>query len=217
MQYTIYKTTNLVNGKIYIGVHKTNNLDDGYMGSGLLLKRAIEKYGIENFKKEILAIFDNAKDMFDMESEIVNEEFIDDENTYNINEGGYGGWSHNNKNGIAKNWNETVNHTGIRKEINKKLWQDNEFRVRHKNRMIYLHKNHPEKFNHDGFKGKHHTEEVKKSIGKKNSIHQKGSGNSQYGTCWIYNEEEKVSKRVSKEEANDFIEQGWLRGRKIKF
>jgi hypothetical protein len=48
----IYKTTNLINGKIYIGKDSKNN--SKYLGSGLLLKRAILKYGKENFKKEIL-------------------------------------------------------------------------------------------------------------------------------------------------------------------
>ena len=52
--YIVYKTTNLVNNMYYVGCHQTDNLNDGYIGSGKYLKRAIKKYGIENFKFDIL-------------------------------------------------------------------------------------------------------------------------------------------------------------------
>lgn len=86
--YTVYKTTNISNGKYYVGFHSTNNLDDGYLGSGKLLIKAIEKYGPQNFKKEILFVFDNQKEAEDKEREIVNEYFINDEKTYNLVTGG---------------------------------------------------------------------------------------------------------------------------------
>ena len=56
MFYYIYKITNINNGCFYIGSHKTYDLNDGYFGSGIYLKRAIKKYGKESFKKEMLKI-----------------------------------------------------------------------------------------------------------------------------------------------------------------
>ena len=87
-KYYIYKTTNLINGKYYVGFHKTNNPNDNYFGSGKLLLEAIEKYGIQNFKKEILYEFDTREEAEAKEREIVNEEFVNNRNTYNVTLGG---------------------------------------------------------------------------------------------------------------------------------
>ena len=93
-KYIVYKITNTINGKIYIGAEKTKNIFDKYYGSGTLIKKAVKKYGIENFKKEILYVFNNQKDMYEKERELVNEKFIKKENTYNLRIGGKGGWGH---------------------------------------------------------------------------------------------------------------------------
>lgn len=91
MRYTIYKITNTINGKIYIGKHQTNNLNDGYYGSGRALKNAIRKYGRENFTKEILYVFNSGVEMDAKEKELVTEEFVLRDDTYNLGVGGEGG------------------------------------------------------------------------------------------------------------------------------
>lgn len=94
MYYTVYKIINLINNKVYIGIHRTDNLEDSYMGSGQNIKRAIRKYGRENFKKEYLAVFDNIEEMLEMETKLVNREFLDSGLSYNLNEGGKAGFTY---------------------------------------------------------------------------------------------------------------------------
>jgi hypothetical protein len=95
MFYTIYKTTNLVNGKFYIGKHKTKDLSDGYVGSGKLLKYAINKHGLENFHTEILHMCKSEKEMNILERILV---VPDTETNYNLCPGGEGGFGFINSN-----------------------------------------------------------------------------------------------------------------------
>jgi hypothetical protein len=91
--HTVYQATNLINNKIYVGAHSTDELNDNYYGSGTNIARAIEKYGKESFKKDILHIFENPEEMFSKEKEIVTPEFLKRPDVYNIVEGGYGGYN----------------------------------------------------------------------------------------------------------------------------
>jgi hypothetical protein len=102
MHYYLYEVKNKVNGKIYVGVHKTECLEDGYMGSGKAILQAIEKYGIDNFEKTILEFFDNSESMFRRESEVVNDSFLERDDVYNLRKGGMGGFDWINSSNIPK-------------------------------------------------------------------------------------------------------------------
>ena len=86
----IYLITNNINGKIYIGKHSTNNLNDGYMGSGILINKAIQKYGIENFTKEYLAFCDTNEKLNWLEKFYI-KKYKAKEVGYNLTDGGDGG------------------------------------------------------------------------------------------------------------------------------
>jgi len=88
--HTFYKTTNLIDGKFYYGVHSTDDINDNYLGSGTRLRWAIKKHGKENFKKEILAVFDTKEEAFFVEKKLVTRELIEDNNCYNVTNGGKG-------------------------------------------------------------------------------------------------------------------------------
>ena len=103
MKYIVYLTTNKIDNKIYVGVHKTDNPDkfDGYLGCGInrfkessivqksnYFHNAVNKYGFDSFTRVTLKIFDSEQDALDFESLIVDKDFINRDDTYNMVEGG---------------------------------------------------------------------------------------------------------------------------------
>jgi len=202
--YTIYKITNKIDGKFYIGSHKTKNLDDNYMGSGKYLKYAQEKYGIDNFEKEILFIFETPEDMYDKEAELVNEEFIATENTYNLKVGGFGGFDYINSNITME---QRTNISNSSKRFSGKTHTEQSKQIMSNRKIGELNPNYGKP---GTMLGKTHTEETKQRIGSVNSINQKGEKNSQYGTMWINNGT--INKKIKK---HDIIPEGWNKGRKV--
>lgn len=220
MFYTVYRITNLINEKVYVGKHKTENLNDDYFGSGKLIKHAILKYGKENFKKDILFVFDNPADMDAKEAEIVNEEFVACENTYNLMLGGSGGFDYINSLDIdRREWQLAGAKT--RNEINSNRMKCPEYRLKHSKRISAGLLNSPNrhKLSHDmsgknnPMYGKTHSDEIRKHM----SVTRTGSNNNMFGKVWIYSLAEKRSMRVNHDELNEYITNGWLKGRKMKF
>lgn len=208
----IYKTTNILSGKYYIGMHSTDNLEDGYLGSGKRLWYSFNKYGRENHKREILEFFDTRKELVKREEEIVTKELIKDELCMNLVKGGYGGGGCANFN--KDKLNEFTKAGGI--AFSNKLKSDSVFR---KQRGEFISKRN-EDYHRLGilhappnWSGKKHSNESKDKIAKSKAGQGAGETNSQYGTCWITKDGE--NKKINKNLLNEFKIKGWVKGRKI--
>lgn len=212
MYYTVYQTTNLVNGKIYIGAHQTKYPYDGYLGSGHLIRYAIKKYGKLSFIKEILFVFDNPDDMYAKERELVTEEFITNTNNYNLRLGGMGhstttakqGWESMCKLMLERygpNWHDIISaeanaksRQAISKLLNDPIYKEN-LRI---NALL-------------GSKQALSNESRQKRLDTYKQIgHSQGNKNSQFGTIWIHNPKTKENRKIKKLEQ---IPDGWNKGR----
>ena len=216
MYYTVYKTTNILNGKIYIGKHKIKDLskDDGYRGSGVSISKDIEEFGAHNFTREILFIYETEQEALDKEKELVTVEFCQRIDTYNSHRGGTGSWGKCNKSGknlygyngytpnVKDNFAKAL-ETRRRMKIDdpeayEKMCRNNSIAIK----RTWEENGHP-------WDGRNHKEETKILIGEKAKIHQLGTGNSQYGTMWITNGIS--NKKILKDSAE--IPPGWRKGR----
>lgn len=87
----VYMTINMINSKFYIGKHSTDVIDDGYLGSGLLITAAIALYGKENFNRIVLHDLKTPEESSHIEKLLVNEDLLSNTECYNIALGGSGG------------------------------------------------------------------------------------------------------------------------------
>lgn len=219
MYYIIYRIHNLVNGKCYIGKHKTDNLNDGYMGSGKNIKRAIKKYGIENFIKEIVCLCNSKESMNQMEKSLVSP--IIPKLMYNIAPGGKGGWDYVNTQLTKKHRQEGRKKADMKIFEKYGVYNSSQIpyvREKLKNRIVSEETRRKLSESQIGEKsywyGKKHTKITKHKISQAQKlINRFGSNNPSFGTCWITNEVE--NKKIKKKELDYWITQGYYKGRKI--
>lgn len=207
----IYKITCLKNNRYYIGMHSTNNLEDGYMGGGKNITNSIRYYGKDNHKKEILEYLNDRDSLAAREKEIVNEDLLNDPMCMNLMIGGYGGGGIHNQDHLKK-FCEAGNE-----EFKKRL-QDPDYRKSFSDKCREITKNNPRGFVLDRSKmgkglskGCRHKEDSKRKMSESHM----GEGNSQYGRYWVFHKEF-GTKRIDEKDLQTHLDLGWIRGKKEK-
>ena len=206
-----YKTTNLINNRYYLGMHSTNRVDDGYLGSGKRLYYELNKYGKNNFKFEILEQFDSREELVQAEISLITEHDLKNPNCLNLKQGGSGGFTEEDKikGRVAANIAKAL-LLQTDPEFREKYYEAiKEGQKRAKKRGVKF-SNISENYSWVGKKHKAETIQRMKNVRIERNLG-KGDNNSQYGTCWITNEVE--NKKINK---GDLIAEGWRLGRRIK-
>lgn len=182
----IYLTTNLINGKKYIGKRQKSKFDESYIGSGVRLKAAVKKYGKENFKCEILYWCETKEELIQCEKDTITQyNALNDSNFYNLTAGGDGGNTGAQYKGMkphkAHHSEETkLKMSNIRKGHNTS--EETKLRISNSN------------------KGKKRTPEQNKANSDRNK-----------NKIWI--RKDNIQTTIPSIELNKYLEQGWERGR----
>lgn len=210
-----YKILNTINGKFYYGVHTTNDIFDGYSGSGTILKNVYNKYGKFNCVKYIERFFDDRKSLMEYEKYIVDELLIEDKNCYNIIRGGRGVYEINkqintydhNKSKIHIN-NGCKNKLIYPKELDQYLnngWVIGETYTSTKNKIVvnngtndrFIYQDELDQYLNNGWvKG-----------GKSRNKNQKSFAKN---TFWINNGEKQI--RICEDLMDYYLNNGWIIG-----
>jgi len=206
----IYKITRTDgSGKYYIGMHSTDDLDDGYFGSGKLLWKSIKKHGKEKHSKEILEFLLSRKELKERERVLVSEEIVNDPLCMNLQLGGGGGFiSEEHRQAFlisnSQGGKKAVESGQLLKAVEKSQ-APHVVAKRIKTRFekygnTYIGKSFAE------IKGAH-SEATKTKMSKAHS----GEKNSQFGSCWVSNGNHI---KIKKEDLDKYLANGYRRGRK---
>ena len=225
----IYKITNTDTNQYYYGKHTTSDINDGYMGSGIELKKYYELSGFTHIEKTIELFAVDDKDLNNKEYNTIGDKWQTDSMCLNVMPGGNGGFEYINKKVLTteirsnnmKNFISSLSDEEYERYTNDKIrahteWFDNlteEELENYKRNLSIGVLNYIERVGHDGlwWTGKHHTEESKKKISESQKlIDRNGSKNPSYGKMWITNTLSHENKMIYKSEK---IPNGWFKGR----
>lgn len=211
----IYKITR-DDGRYYIGMHSTDNLEDGYFGSGKRITRSIKKHGVNKHKKQILEFLPTRIALREREKQIITEEMRNDIQCMNIAPGGGGGFidEHHQLKCSSAGASKGGKSTSVRRTNNNDF--DIKFRAALSNGVkSYLNDNKQV----CGERQKRITlaaasaeanEKRKRTLAERN--HSKGEKNSQFGTCWVTKDSKPI--KIKKEQLDEYLANGYSRGRK---
>ena len=210
----IYKITRVDNGKYYIGMHSTDDLEDGYFGSGKLITASVKKHGREKHIKEILEHCDSRESLKAREKELIGELYHLDEDCLNLKPGGEGGFSWGG--GFINDEHRVKAQAAGAKLGGEAAYNKNKgwFSENAKNRFRQVMAAKRE--NGDmpkPFLGKKHTDATKqkmRSVHAENK-HQCANKNSQFGSRWV--QRDGASLKIKGTELENYLSDGYTLGR----
>lgn len=213
--HIIYKTTCRVTGKYYVGMHSTDNLADGYIGSGKRLWQSIRKHGVEHHFCEVLEHLPSREALRLREAELVNEQLLTDKQCMNLALGGEGDWQRVTK---SRGHEATMRASTAGKAKLSELMKDPAFKEQFclavssaaKRNGFGVGKSFTAEQAASAFKGKSHTRETKRLIAEKSAKANAGAGNPAFGMKWVTNGVE-----VKRQAASLPLQDGWRFGRKL--
>lgn len=186
-------------------MHSTNNIDDGYLGSGQRLKRSIQKHGKENHQREILFEAVDRKQLCEKEKEVITQEMLNDPLCMNLAHGGKGSWDYVNLNNLCPSSNPELRKLTKYQEAYKK----SHVKIGRKNSEYAAQ--HPG-LDRGKWKGRKHKDETRKRMSEVMKGRLVGEKNGSYKSRWMH--KDGVAKRIASHDIISYIQENWSFGRK---